>query len=129
MGRHPIRDGLRWLSSVGLWRICLIQPEFSRSLLKRGGKVYAAIIPNAQASTLIPIIREKVRPTASFIQTVFKCTMCWMFRSFTTGVSTTARCLSANAALTSTGLKTFGTKPIGICAGSTASPRTALTGS
>ncbi len=31
-------------------------------LLKRGGKVYTAIIPNAQASTLIPIIREKVMP-------------------------------------------------------------------
>ena len=31
-------------------------------LLKRRGKVYTAIIPNAQASTLIPIIREKVLP-------------------------------------------------------------------
>ena len=31
-------------------------------LLKRGGKVYTAIIPNAHASTLIPIIREKVMP-------------------------------------------------------------------
>ena len=31
-------------------------------LLKRGGKVYTAIIPDAKASTLIPIIREKVVP-------------------------------------------------------------------
>ena len=31
-------------------------------LLKRGGKVYTAIVLNAQASTLIPIIREKVMP-------------------------------------------------------------------
>jgi transposase len=31
-------------------------------LLKRGGKVYTAIIPDAKASTLIPIIREKVQP-------------------------------------------------------------------
>lgn len=31
-------------------------------LLKRGGKVYTAIIPEAKASTLIPIIREKVLP-------------------------------------------------------------------
>ena len=31
-------------------------------LLKRGGKVYTAIIPDARASTLIPIIREKVLP-------------------------------------------------------------------
>ena len=41
-------------------------------LLKRGGKVYTVIIPNAKASTLIPIIREKVKPdsvvyTDSFI--------------------------------------------------------------
>ena len=31
-------------------------------LLKRGGKVYTAIIPDAKASTLISIIREKVLP-------------------------------------------------------------------
>jgi transposase len=31
-------------------------------LLKRGGKVYTAIIQNAKATTLIPIIREKVMP-------------------------------------------------------------------
>ena len=30
--------------------------------LKRGGKVYTTIIPDARASTLIPIIREKVLP-------------------------------------------------------------------
>ena len=30
-------------------------------LLKRGGKVYTAIIPDAKATTLIPIILEKVR--------------------------------------------------------------------
>ena len=31
-------------------------------LLKRGGKVYAAIIPNAKTETLLPIIREVVTP-------------------------------------------------------------------
>ena len=31
-------------------------------LLKRGGKVYTAIIPNAKSDTLIPIIREHVKP-------------------------------------------------------------------
>jgi transposase len=31
-------------------------------LLKRGGKVYTAIIPDAKAKTLVPIIREKVTP-------------------------------------------------------------------
>lgn len=31
-------------------------------LLKRGGKVYAAIIPDARTDTLLPIIQEKVQP-------------------------------------------------------------------
>jgi len=31
-------------------------------LLKRNGKVYAAIIPDAKTKTLMPIIREKVQP-------------------------------------------------------------------
>ena len=31
-------------------------------LLKRGGKVYTQIIPDAKSETLLPIIEEKVRP-------------------------------------------------------------------
>ena len=31
-------------------------------LLKRGGRVYTAIIPNAKTATLLPIIQEKVEP-------------------------------------------------------------------
>jgi len=31
-------------------------------LLKRGGKVYTKVIPDAKADTLMPIIREKVVP-------------------------------------------------------------------
>jgi len=31
-------------------------------LLKRGGRVYTAIIPNAKTETLLPIIQEKVEP-------------------------------------------------------------------
>ena len=31
-------------------------------LLKRGGKVYTAVIVNAKAETLIPLIKEKVKP-------------------------------------------------------------------
>ena len=31
-------------------------------LLKRNGKVYAAMIPNAKSETLMPIIRDKVTP-------------------------------------------------------------------
>lgn len=31
-------------------------------LLKRGGKVYAKVIPNAKSATLMPIMREKILP-------------------------------------------------------------------
>jgi transposase len=31
-------------------------------LLKRGGKVHAVVIPNARSDTLIPIIRNKIKP-------------------------------------------------------------------
>lgn len=31
-------------------------------LLKRDGKVYTVVVPNAQSATLLPIIREKVKP-------------------------------------------------------------------
>jgi len=31
-------------------------------LLKRGGKVHAAVIPNAQQNTLLPIIRQRIKP-------------------------------------------------------------------
>src|ERR1700691_2739820 len=31
-------------------------------LLKRGGKVFVAVVPNVQAKTLIPIIKECVNP-------------------------------------------------------------------
>ena len=30
-------------------------------LLKRNGKVYTVVVPNAQSATLLPIIREKVK--------------------------------------------------------------------
>lgn len=35
-------------------------------LLKRNGYVHAKIIPNAASATLVPIIREKVRPHSMF---------------------------------------------------------------
>ncbi|MFA4994807.1 MAG: IS1595 family transposase [Bdellovibrionales bacterium] len=41
-------------------------------LLKRGGKVYTAIIPNAKSATLIPIIREKVRPDSIVYTDTFR---------------------------------------------------------
>ncbi len=41
-------------------------------LLKRNGKVYACIIPNAKAHILIPIIREKVKPDSIVYTDSFK---------------------------------------------------------
>lgn len=41
-------------------------------LLKRGGKVYTAIIPNAKTETLLPIIQEKVRPDSIVYTDTFK---------------------------------------------------------
>ncbi|NBX85687.1 MAG: IS1595 family transposase [Proteobacteria bacterium] len=41
-------------------------------LLKRGGKVYTAIIPNAKTATLLPIIAEKVVPHSVVFTDTFK---------------------------------------------------------
>ncbi|MDO9896045.1 IS1595 family transposase, partial [Glaesserella parasuis] len=34
-------------------------------LLKRDGKVYTVVVPNTQSATLLPIIREKVKPDST----------------------------------------------------------------
>jgi transposase len=49
-----VRKGKRGRGAIGK------VPVFG--LLKRGGKVYAQIIEDAQARTLLPIIRERIRP-------------------------------------------------------------------
>ncbi len=41
-------------------------------LLKRGGKVYTAIIPNAKTETLLPIIKQKVKPDSIVYTDTFK---------------------------------------------------------
>ena len=41
-------------------------------LLKRGGKVYTAIIPNAKTETLLPIIEERVDPGSVVYTDTFK---------------------------------------------------------
>lgn len=41
-------------------------------LLKRGGKVYTAIIPNAKTETILPIIRERVEPDSIVYTDTFK---------------------------------------------------------
>ena len=41
-------------------------------LLKRGGKVYTAIVPNAKTETLLPIIQEKVEPDSIVCTDTFR---------------------------------------------------------
>ena len=41
-------------------------------LLKRGGKVYTQIIPDVKSDTLLPIIREKVRPDSIIYTDTFR---------------------------------------------------------
>ena len=41
-------------------------------LLKRGGKVYTAIIPDAKTNTLLPIIEEKVQPDSIVYTDTFR---------------------------------------------------------
>ena len=41
-------------------------------LLKRGGKVYTAIIPNAKTETLLPIIEQKVQPDSVVYTDTFR---------------------------------------------------------
>lgn len=41
-------------------------------LLKRGGKVYTAIIPNAKTETLLPIIEQRVKPDSIVYTDTFK---------------------------------------------------------
>ena len=41
-------------------------------LLKRGGKVYTAVIPNAKTETLLPIIQEKVTPDSVVYTDTFR---------------------------------------------------------
>jgi hypothetical protein len=89
--------------------------------LKRKGKVYTAIIPDAKTETILPIIKEKV---ALSTLTPLGLTMPWMFPAFTMCALTTQ-----NAVITtSTALKTFGTKLNVICAVLTASKRNTSTG-
>ena len=59
-----IRKGKRGLGAAG--KVAVF------GLLKRGGKVYTCIIPDAKTSTLLPIIEEKVKPDSIVYTDTFK---------------------------------------------------------
>ena len=72
-------------------------------LLKRNGKVYTVVVPNAQSATLLPIIREKVKPdsivytdtslTALFTLTLTVVMMCLISANLVISASITVRIL------------------------------------
>ena len=62
-------------------------------LLKRNGKVYTVVIPNAQSATLLPIIREKVKPDSICTRIPFVVMMCSMSVNLAIFSSITARIL------------------------------------
>ena len=41
-------------------------------LLKRNGNVYSVVVPNTQSATLLPIIREKVKPDSIVYTDTFR---------------------------------------------------------
>ena len=91
--------------------------------------MYTAISPDANATTWIPILREKVTPDSLVYTDSFGGTMCWLSRSFITSVSITVGPVCRRGATTSMGLSTFGIKRSGPCVASTASLNTVFTGS
>ena len=104
-------------------------------ILKRGGKVYTKIIPNAKSATLMPIIERKVVPD-SIVYTpsrAYACParqwtaggaiMCWMCRTSTTFASTILSSL-LTATIISTASRISGTRPSGTCVNSMVSRKT-----
>ena len=59
-------------------------------LLKRNGQVYTVAVPNTQTATLLPIIREQVKPDSIVYTEV---TMYWMWVNSGIFKSTTAHIL------------------------------------
>ena len=60
-GRHKGKRGRGALGKV---------PVFG--LLKRNGRVFAVVIPNARADTLLPIIRQQVKPDSNVYTDTFR---------------------------------------------------------
>lgn len=61
--------------------------------LNEMGKVYIIIAPNAQSATLLPIIRENVKPDGIVYTDTFRSMMCLMSVNLAIFASITARIL------------------------------------
>ena len=81
-------------------------------LLKRGGKVYTKIIPDASGATLIPIIKRKVVPDSIVYSDCWRGYNVLDVSDFTTSASTILSSLQT-ATITSMASRISGTKPSG----------------
>jgi len=82
-------------------------------LLKRGGKVYTAIILNAKTETLLPIIKQKVQPDSVVYTDTFKSYNALDVSDFHHRRINTPPYLQKRG-ITSTESRTFGTRPSAI---------------
>lgn len=57
-------------------------------ILKRDGRVYTQVIPDAAGRTLMPIIQGRVQPDSVVLLIVSVAIMCWTFQSSNTTGST-----------------------------------------
>ena len=92
-------------------------------ILKRGGRVYTKMIPDASSATLIPIINRMIGPIASSIRTPGQATTRSTSRTFIISGSIIRNC-SQTATTTSTASRISGTRRNGIYENSTAFPNT-----
>ena len=91
-------------------------------LLKRGGKVYTKIIPDASGATLIPIIERKVVPDSIVYSDCWRGYNVLDVSDFHTSASTTLSSLPT-AITISMASRTSGTKPSVTCVNSMVFPR------
>ena len=81
-------------------------------LLKRGGRVFTVMIPNARTATLLPIMERMILPDSIVYTDGFTVMMPWMSRIFTMSASITRNDLLTGRT-TSMGLRISGTRPSG----------------
>ena len=91
-------------------------------LLKRAGKVYVTIIPDTRSRTLAGIIRERVRPDSVVYTDAYRSYDTLDVSEFRHRRINHQQAFVARGATTSTASRTFGARPSGICAATTASP-------
>jgi hypothetical protein len=84
-------------------------------LLKWGGQVYAAVIADAKATTLLPILKQRIVPDSIVYSDSLPSDMPWMFPASAICGSITPRG-QPRVSITSTALRTSGTRPNAVCA-------------